>query len=104
MALTEDQVREALKQVVDPELFINVVDLGLVYAVEISDVEGRSNVRIDMTMTSPACPEAPELLRQAKVVVGRLEGAGQVEVKLVLSPPWSPDRMSEEARDELGLF
>jgi metal-sulfur cluster biosynthetic enzyme len=104
MALTEDQVREALKQVVDPELFINVVDLGLVYAVDISDVEGRSNVRIDMTMTSPACPEAPELLRQAKVVVGRLEGAGQVEVKLVLSPPWSPDRMSEEARDELGLF
>ncbi len=104
MALTEDQVREALQEVVDPELFINVVDLGLVYAVEVTEVEGKSNVRIDMTMTSPACPAAPQLLQQSKNVVSRLEGVGQVEVKLVLSPPWSPERMSEEARDELGLF
>ncbi|MBI2826158.1 MAG: metal-sulfur cluster assembly factor [Planctomycetia bacterium] len=105
MSLNEDSVREALKQVVDPELFVNIVDLGLVYLVTIADAEeGKSKVSIEMTMTSPACPAGPQLIQQSKDVLGRLEGVTDVEVKLVMVPPWTPDRMTEEARDQLGIF
>lgn len=104
MPITEESVREALKQVIDPELFINIIDLGLVYVVTVSEVDDKSNVKIEMTMTSPACPAGPQLLSQSKTVVGALEGVGGVEVKLVMVPPWSPDRMTEDARDQLGIF
>jgi metal-sulfur cluster biosynthetic enzyme len=106
MPVAEDNVREALKQVVDPELFVNVVDLGLVYDVRISEPseEGRSNIEVDMTMTSPACPAGPQILGQSKDAVSRLDGAGEVDVKLVMHPPWTPDRMSEDAKDQLGIF
>ena len=105
MAITEDTVREALKQVVDPELFVNIIDLGLVYTVTVSEAaEGKSDVSIEMTMTSPACPAGPQLIQNSKDVLGRLEGVGQVEVKLVMIPPWTPDRMTEDARDQLGIF
>jgi metal-sulfur cluster biosynthetic enzyme len=104
MPVNEDQVREALKQVVDPELFVNVVDLGLVYEVRVEEVEEKSSVAIDMTLTSPACPAGPQIIANAKDVLGRLEGVGAVDVKLVMSPPWSPDRMTDEARDQLGIF
>lgn len=104
MAIYEDNVREALKQVIDPELFINIVDLGLVYLVDIQEAEGKSNVTIEMTMTSPACPAGPQLIQNSKEVLGRLEGVGEVQVKLVMTPPWTPDRMSEAARDQLGIF
>jgi metal-sulfur cluster biosynthetic enzyme len=57
-----------------------------------------------MTMTTPACPFGPQLMREIKDVVGDLKGVGQVDVQLTLSPPWTPDRMTEEARDELGMF
>lgn len=105
MPINEDTVREALKQVVDPELFVNIVDLGLVYTVTVSEAaEGKSDVSIEMTMTSPACPAGPQLIQNSKDVLGRIEGVGQVEVKLVMIPPWTPDRMSEDARDQLGIF
>src|SRR5277367_1710885 len=104
MAISEDAVREALKQVIDPELFINIIDLGLIYLVTVEEIEEKSNVKIEMTMTSPACPAGPQLISQAKTVVGALPGAGTVEVKLVMVPPWTPDRMTEEARDQLGIF
>lgn len=104
MAVNEDTVREALKQVIDPELFINIIDLGLVYTVTVEEVEEKSNVKIEMTMTSPACPAGPQLLAQSKTSVGAIEGVGEVEVKLVMTPPWTPDRMTEEARDQLGIF
>jgi metal-sulfur cluster biosynthetic enzyme len=104
MALSEDSVREALKQVIDPELFVNIVDLGLIYVVDVQEAEGKSNVTVEMTMTSPACPAGPQLLQNSKAVVGRLEGVGEVEVKLVMMPPWTPDRMTEDARDQLGIF
>src|SRR5215467_7922000 len=100
MPIAEDKVREALKQVIDPELFINIVDLGLIYLVTVEEVEGKSNIKIEMTMTSPACPAGPQLLSQSKTVLGALEGVGTVEVKLVMVPPWSPDRMTEDARDQ----
>lgn len=105
MTITEDSVREALKQVVDPELFVNIVDLGLVYTVTVSDAdEGKSNVSIEMTMTSPACPAGPQLIQNSKDAIGRIEGVGAVEVKLVMTPPWTPDRMTDDARDQLGIF
>ena len=105
MAIAEDNVREALKQVVDPELFVNVVDLGLIYEVKIDEqADGRSNVAVQMTMTSPACPAGPQLLGQSKDVVSRLDGVGEVDIRLVMDPPWTPDRMTEDARDQLGIF
>jgi metal-sulfur cluster biosynthetic enzyme len=105
MPVTEESAREALKQVIDPELFVNIVDLGLVYLVTIADAEeGKQKVSIEMTMTSPACPAGPQLIQQSKDTLGRLEGVGEVEVKLVMIPPWTPDRMTEDARDQLGIF
>ncbi|HVU90337.1 MAG TPA: metal-sulfur cluster assembly factor [Pirellulales bacterium] len=105
MPVNEESVREALKQVIDPELFVNIVDLGLVYLVTVADLEdGKQKVSIEMTMTSPACPAGPQLIQQSKDTLGRIEGVGEVEVKLVMIPPWTPDRMTEEARDQLGIF
>lgn len=105
MAITEDGVMEALKNVIDPELFVNIVDLGLIYLVTINEREdGVSQVAIDMTMTSPACPAGPQLIAQTKQFVSQLEGCGDVTVKIVMEPPWSPDRMTEAARDQLGIF
>jgi len=104
MAIAEDSIREALKQVIDPELFVNVVDLGLIYTIDIQEVDGKSNISIEMTMTSPACPAGPQLLAQSKEACSRLDGAGNVEIKLVMDPPWTPDRMTEDARDQLGIF
>ena len=104
MPITEDQAREALKQVVDPELFINIVDLGLIYVIDVQENEGKSDLTIEMTMTSPACPAAPQLLAQSKDALDRLEGAGKVEIKVVMEPPWTPDRMTDDARDQLGIF
>jgi metal-sulfur cluster biosynthetic enzyme len=105
MPPTEDSVREALKEVIDPELFVNIVDLGLVYLVTVTDApEEKSKVSIEMTMTSPACPAGPQLIQNSKDVLGRIEGVSEVEVKLVMTPPWTPDRMTEDARDQLGIF
>jgi metal-sulfur cluster biosynthetic enzyme len=104
MPLSEDAVREALKQVIDPELFVNIIDLGLVYTVTVEQVADKENIKIEMTMTSPACPAGPQLIGQSKQVLGALEGVGEVEVKLVMMPPWSPDLMTESARDQLGIF
>ena len=105
MAISEESVRETLKQVVDPELFINIIDLGLVYVVDVAPAaEDKSDVKIEMTMTSPACPAGPQLISQSKNVVSAMEGAGNVEIKMVMVPPWTPDRMTEEARDQLGIF
>jgi metal-sulfur cluster biosynthetic enzyme len=104
MPLAEETLLSALKQVRDPELMVNVVDLGLIYGVGVDEAEGKSNLHIIMTMTTPACPYAPELLREVKDVLSGLAGVGHVEVQLTLSPPWTPDRMTEDARDELGIF
>jgi len=105
MTLTEDAVREQLKRVIDPELFVNIVDLGLIYVVTIAPGEDdQANVSIDMTMTSPACPAAPQLMAQSKEVVSQMDGVAQVEIKLVMTPPWSPDRMTDDAKDQLGIF
>ncbi|MFM7183605.1 MAG: Rieske 2Fe-2S domain-containing protein [Planctomycetota bacterium] len=105
--LCEDRVREMLKEVKDPELFVNIVDLGLIYGVTLSpatDVPGKQHVAIDMTMTSPACPAGPQLIADTKRVVGASPDVEAVEVRIVMDPPWTPDRMTEAARDQLGIF
>ncbi|HUE73079.1 MAG TPA: Rieske 2Fe-2S domain-containing protein [Pirellulaceae bacterium] len=103
--LSEDLVREELKKVIDPELFVNIVDLGLIYNVDlVPRDDGKTTVKIDMTMTSPMCPAGPQLIANSKQVVSRLDPVGDVEVKIVLDPPWTPDKMTDEARDQLGIF
>jgi metal-sulfur cluster biosynthetic enzyme len=97
--VTEDRVREALKQVEDPEVGLNIVDLGLVYEIE---VDGGS-VSVRMTLTSPGCPVGPQLLNGSKMVVQELEGVEQVEIQLVWEPFWSPDRINPEYRAILGF-
>ena len=107
MALTEDHVREELKKVIDPELSVNIVDLGLIYKVEFEaneDDGSKQNVMIDMTMTSPMCPAGPQLIANSKQVVSVLDEVAEVEVKIVMTPPWTPDCMTEDARDQLGIF
>lgn len=96
----ETQLIDALKQVIDPELMINIVDLGLVY--EVAQEEGKVNVQ--MTLTSPACPAGPQIIQQAKMALEQLEGVNEAAIKLVMSPPWSPERMTDDARDQLGIF
>ncbi|MCP4815095.1 MAG: metal-sulfur cluster assembly factor [Planctomycetaceae bacterium] len=105
MAVSEDAVLEALKNVIDPELFVNIVDLGLIYEVNLADGEGEDiDVQIDMTLTSPMCPAGPQLVANSKQAVGKLEEVGDVEVKVVMDPPWTPDKMTDDARDQLGIF
>jgi metal-sulfur cluster biosynthetic enzyme len=104
MPIAEETVYEALRKVRDPELMVNIVDLGLIYGVGVDESGGKSNLLVVMTMTTPACPYGPELLAEVKDALAALEGAGAVEVRLTLSPPWTPDRMTDDARDELGLF
>jgi metal-sulfur cluster biosynthetic enzyme len=93
--MTESDVREALRAVIDPEIGVNVVDLGLVYGVA---VEG-NQVRVTMTMTSPACPLAEYLKVDAEMAVrSRVAGVQSVHIALVWDPPWTPELMSDEAR------
>ncbi len=94
---------EALKQVIDPELMINIVDLGLIYTVE-EDEENPRKVNIEMTLTSPACPAGPQLIQQSKMAVERLHDVDEAVINMVMSPPWTPERMTDDARDQLGIF
>src|ERR687885_449345 len=98
-AVTEDQVKAALRRVKDPELNLNIMDLGLVYAI---NVEGRK-VRLDMSLTSPACPSGPEIMTHAEQQLRALPGVEDVEVNLVWSPFWTPDRIEPRIRAYLGI-
>ena len=97
--LTRDDVLNALRQVNDPELGINLVDLGLIYGVEI--VEGK--VQVDMTLTTPGCPMHSFIARQAWHAVNNLAGATDTTIRIVWEPRWTPDRLSPVARAQLGL-
>ena len=98
--LESEIIIEALRTVVDPELHVNIVDLGLVYTVQSREDE----VDVEMTLTTPACPAGPEILKNAVEAIEKIEGVSKANVKLVMSPPWSPERMTDAARDELGIF
>lgn len=93
-----EAVRKALRQVKDPELGINIVDLGLVYDI---DVEG-GDVHVKMTLTSPGCPAGPEILTEADRVARMLDGVEDVDVELVWEPFWTPDRIDPKVRAFLG--
>jgi metal-sulfur cluster biosynthetic enzyme len=97
--VTEDDVNEALEEVIDPELGLDFVSLGLVYDVEIEGDE----VFVTFTLTTPACPIGPQVSEQMKDFVGQLEGVSRVHPKMVFDPPWSPDMMSEDAKFALGF-
>jgi metal-sulfur cluster biosynthetic enzyme len=100
MPLDQDSLIAALREVKDPELNVNVVDLGLVYSVATRD----DQVDVEMTLTSPACPAGPQILRDAVESLEKVEGVSRANVKLVMTPPWTPERMTDAARDELGIF
>lgn len=91
---------EALREVIDPELMINIVDLGLVYSINHTD----RKAQVEMTLTSPACPAGPQIIMQSKMALEKVEGIDVADIKLVMSPPWTPARMTDEARDQLGIF
>lgn len=91
---------EALREVIDPELMINIVDLGLVYSINMTD----RKALVEMTLTSPACPAGPQIIMQSKLALEKVNGVDVAEIKLVMSPPWTPDRMTDDARDQLGIF
>jgi len=93
-----DAVTEALSNVIDPELGLDFVELGLVYDVEIDG----STVNITFTLTTPACPIGPQVSEQMQEFVGEVEGVDEVIPNMVFSPPWTPDRMSEDAKFALG--
>lgn len=95
-----DQVMDALRKVNDPELGINIVDLGLVYDVRVED----GTVHIDYTLTTMGCPIGPLIEEQIRQMLEPVEGVDQVEAEMTLSPPWTPDKMSEEAKAALGFF
>ncbi len=96
----EEAVIEALKTVHDPEIPVNIYELGLIYTLEIAP---DGNVRIDMTLTAPACPVAGTMPGLVANAVAAVEGVGEVEVALVWDPPWGPERISPDARLALGL-
>jgi len=96
-----DKVIAALRTVHDPEIPVNVYDLGLIYRIDVKD---QAFVEIDMTLTAPGCPVAGEMMNSVHEVVSVIEGVCDVQVNLVFDPPWDQSKMSEEARLELGLM
>jgi metal-sulfur cluster biosynthetic enzyme len=96
---TIDDVEDALTNVIDPELGLDFVELGLIYEIAIEDDE----VYITFTLTSPGCPIGPQVADQIREYVGELEGVAKVHPKMVFSPPWTPELMSEDAKFALGF-
>jgi metal-sulfur cluster biosynthetic enzyme len=97
--VTPDSVRKSLRGVKDPELGLNIVDIGLVYDIEVSEA---NDVHVKMTLTSPGCPSGPEILEDARVVVQQMEGVNNAEIELVWEPYWTPERMDPRVRAFLG--
>ncbi len=101
LARLTDDIVSALKTVYDPEIPADIYELGLVYKI---DIEDDRSVKIDMTLTAPGCPEAGEMPGWVENAVGAVEGVSGVEVNMTFDPPWSPDRMSEEAQVAVGWY
>jgi FeS assembly SUF system protein len=97
--IDEKQVRDKLKECYDPEIPINIVDLGLVYGIDAAE----GAVRVRMTLTAPGCPLAGSIVEEVRQKILELEGVHSADVELVWDPPWSPDRISEETKETLGF-
>jgi FeS assembly SUF system protein len=96
-----NQLIAALKTVYDPEIPVDIYELGLIYKV---DVSGHKDVTVDMTLTAPGCPVAGEMPNMVRDALLTVAGVGEVTVNMTFDPPWTPDRMSEEAKLELNMF
>jgi metal-sulfur cluster biosynthetic enzyme len=96
---TVDEVQEALTNVIDPELGLDFVELGLIYDIEVE----QGDVFVSFTLTSPGCPIGPQVVEQVQEFVGELDGVTAVHPKMTFTPPWTPDLMSEEAKFALGF-
>jgi metal-sulfur cluster biosynthetic enzyme len=97
--LTEDQVKLALRKVKDPELNLNILDLGLIYEIKLDG----NDIAIDMSLTSPGCPSGPEIMQDAEQQLKAIPGVGAVTMNLVWSPMWSPERIEPRVRAYLGF-
>jgi metal-sulfur cluster biosynthetic enzyme len=97
-APTVDEVMDALGNVIDPELGLDFVELGLIYGVEVND----GNVNVTFTLTTPGCPIGPQVTEQIEEFVGELDGVRSIESEMVFTPPWSPELMTEDAKFALG--
>ena len=98
-SLTKDDVIEVMKEVYDPEIPVNVVDLGLVYDVAVDD----GDVHVLMTLTAPGCGMGPMIAQQAEWAIAELDGVEDVEVEMTFDPPWSPDLITEDGKKLLGI-
>ncbi|TMC22089.1 MAG: DUF59 domain-containing protein [Chloroflexi bacterium] len=99
--INKAEVMDALHECYDPEIPVNIVDLGLIYDVEINNEEG--NVHVSMTLTAMGCPMAGEVIEEVQMRVEQVENVKKCKVDLTFDPPWSPDRMTEDAKWELGM-
>lgn len=97
--VTLDQARLVLRRVKDPELNLNIVDLGLVYDIQVDGVD----INVDMSLTSPGCPSGPEIMGEAEKQLRTVPGVGDVKINLIWSPPWTPDRIEPRVRTYLGF-
>jgi metal-sulfur cluster biosynthetic enzyme len=103
-ALTQEEVFTALKDCYDPEIPVNIVDLGLIYGVKIDPTENdQQDVTVDMTLTAQGCPAHVQIGEQVKSRVQQLAGVRNVNVNVVWNPPWTPERLSNDARRQLGI-
>jgi metal-sulfur cluster biosynthetic enzyme len=106
MAITQDEVLNALRQCYDPEIPVNIVDLGLIYEIRFDAVTGDESlqdVTVHMTLTAQGCPEHVNISAQVKARIEQLPGVRNVTVNVIWSPPWSPERLSPDARKQLGI-
>jgi len=98
--LTEETVLETIKQIIDPEVGISIVDMGLIYGVDIHD----KTVDVTMTLTSPGCPAGGQIVNGIQHVTQQLDGVDEVNIDVVWTPRWTMEMMSEDGKDELGIF
>ena len=99
-AITVEEVTRVLKEVYDPEIPVNVVDLGLIYGI---DIDPENHVRVEMTLTAAGCGMGPFIAQQAEWAIADLEGVKDVDVEITFEPPWSPDKITDDGRKLLGL-
>ena len=109
MPVTEEEVMTALKDCYDPEIPVNIVDLGLIYGVKIQpeavEAQGdiRQDIEVEMTLTAPGCPAHTQISQQVKDRIEQLPGVNSATVNVVWAPPWTPERLSQAARQKLGI-
>ncbi len=100
---TNEEVRQAIKPVIDPELMLSILDLGLIYDVDVKDEEPKAHVK--MTLTSPMCPVGPQIIAGVKAAAESVDGIDEAEIELVWNPPWDPESMAtDEVKDILGIW